>query len=491
MMRHALRRILWIVPTLIAITALAFGALSSMPATAPEFAEDLPLFVNLEPRDVRTRTLELVEHVAAAGPEATRSAERLARLGGAALPYVLPRLDELGPGQRRRVALALAPVAQRMGVGSSAEFTRAESAVVFWSRFWQDRAMDFRPLVVRRLVRRMAQDSTALRHADVLALDTFALSELIAAMPPVRSPRDVERVRRLTSLASHLTDNPWQVAPNASVADARQTVERWQRWWLRHRWQYMSFDGPRRVAAMLLETRYGRWAADAATSRLGVTAEGYRVLDVLKARAPITLWLTSAALLGGYVVGIAVGLAGALRALRTADLVASAVAVCLLAVPAASWAAWAASSGRGAGLAAATLVMVSVSSALVSRHQRASARAALDQDYTRTAIALGCPPWRLLWRSFRPASAAVVALLAVDLPALASTAFVVEHAFALPGLGPITVEAVRTRDVSWLMAMTVLTATSVALLQVFSDALLAALDPRVHSALERQRGGAE
>ena len=36
-------------------------------------------------------------------------------MGRAALPYVLPELEQLGPGGRSKVVVALAPVAERMG----------------------------------------------------------------------------------------------------------------------------------------------------------------------------------------------------------------------------------------------------------------------------------------------------------------------------------------------------------------------------------------
>src|SRR5690606_13925331 len=134
-----------------------------------------------------------------------RAAAQLATLGGAALPHILPRLDELDPKGRARVSMALEPVARRMGIGTDMDLGDPESASLFWTRFWQDREFDFRPIVVRRLVKQLAQRSLALRRDDVVQLDTFALPELVRALGRVNHSEDVERVSRLSTLMAHIT----------------------------------------------------------------------------------------------------------------------------------------------------------------------------------------------------------------------------------------------------------------------------------------------
>ena len=80
--------------------------------------------------------------------------ERLAKLGGAALPFVLPRLEELTPEERARVTVALAPIARRMGVArDEAVLEDPVAGAAFWTRFWQDRSLDFRDVVVTRLIK--------------------------------------------------------------------------------------------------------------------------------------------------------------------------------------------------------------------------------------------------------------------------------------------------------------------------------------------------
>src|SRR4051794_18007754 len=111
MLRHALRRLLWTLPTLIGISLVAFFLLSFVPEPTDDPAVvarlsggelarlrrerflDLPRFVNLAPVDVRVRAARAARAVADDEPGADEARRELDRLGGAALPFVLPRFD--------------------------------------------------------------------------------------------------------------------------------------------------------------------------------------------------------------------------------------------------------------------------------------------------------------------------------------------------------------------------------------------------------------
>src|SRR6185295_12191904 len=143
-------------------------------------------FFNDHPIDVVARVDEALAHVAADDRSADEARAALVRLGGAALPYLLPRLDGLEPAARARVAVALSPIADRMGIGSQ-ETVDPARAVLFWNRFWTDRAIDFRSANARRATRRLALHATSSREADVLELDTFVLDQIMAALDELAS----------------------------------------------------------------------------------------------------------------------------------------------------------------------------------------------------------------------------------------------------------------------------------------------------------------
>src|SRR5579864_5361378 len=121
MLRYALRRILWAIPTLIATSLILFFVTTltpdpAAPATPAEAREptadasleeqrrsrflDLPRFLNVDPQDVRSRAREALSHVAAGDARQELAAASLCRLGGAALPFILPLLESLSPDAR-------------------------------------------------------------------------------------------------------------------------------------------------------------------------------------------------------------------------------------------------------------------------------------------------------------------------------------------------------------------------------------------------------
>lgn len=255
-MRRALARLLAVALTLGLTSAVALAALSVLARPAAGGVE-LPFYFNPAPRNVHDLAIEALRRLTQ-GPNA--EAERtLVRLGGAALPHVLPDLDALSPSARGRVALALKPLARRMGVATEDDFASEDSAVGFWARFWQDRAFDFRPPAVKRLVSRLAQRSNALRHDDLVRLDTYAVGELLRALGSVRTSNDVLRAERLTHALAHVTSRGPVVDRQMSPEQAAQVVREWRRFGAEEGADFATLDGPLRLAAMFTQTRYGSW----------------------------------------------------------------------------------------------------------------------------------------------------------------------------------------------------------------------------------------
>lgn len=260
-MRRALGRLLGVLFTLalVSIGALAaFSKLADALGPNPIRPQRLPLFFNTEPSNVHDRAQIAVQQITR-GPNAEAAARDLARLGGAALPHVLPRLDELSPASRGKVAIALGPVAERMGLAKTNELASAERAMVFWTRFWQDHEFDFRPQVVRRLVLRLAERGSGPAREDVVRLDTYALPELVAALGRLRTEQDIERVRRLTGVLTHVAGQGATLDRNATLADAAEIARSWRRFLVEEGADFKTLDGPRRITAMFAQSQYGRW----------------------------------------------------------------------------------------------------------------------------------------------------------------------------------------------------------------------------------------
>ncbi|HEY6725160.1 MAG TPA: hypothetical protein VI197_14095 [Polyangiaceae bacterium] len=469
-----LRRVLWLLPTLFLVSLAAFQFLAwTLPTPVQRYRGELPrsaplpVFVNLHPDNARELALRLMRRVSEGRDQ--RAAEQLAKLGGAALPHILPRFDQLSPTERGRVALALKPLAVRMGVATHLELGDPDAASLFWTRFWQDRELDFRPIVVRRLVKRLTERSLTLRRDDVIQLDTYALPELVQALGRVRDRADVERVRRLGLLLAHITQKDWHLGADPSVSDARRLVAIWQDWWLSEGPNYVALDGISKAIATVTQTRYGAWLRGLPS---GFAARGGTpaLARSLPHATLLTLLLVASGAFGGYLLGAAAAVVGVARQGRTSRLLGVTAFLGLLVpclVPTLK------AGGKG-GLFAAALLMIAFGYGAAYLYQRAATLSRRGAPWwpQRTATAAS------MLAVLRESAGAAVGLLAGSLPALFVAATVLETAFDLPGLGQSTVHAVRLGDAEWLMVCALVSAAITALLQTLSDSLAAALGYR-------------
>jgi peptide/nickel transport system permease protein len=520
MLRVALRRILWAIPTLIGISLVVFFVTTLIPDPAASLLTkvdpqdrsaagiqaarrrahflDLPRFVNPHPVDVRAKSLADVDCLARGvrvSPSGRDPASELAELGGAALPYVLPELEKLRPADRGRVVVALAAVAERMGF-TGTRFDDPEEASRFWARFWEDRALDFTPAAVARAVHRIAEDETVLRVRDVLEVDTFALDDLVHAMAETS---DATTLRRLSGLASHVAGRRVVLAEGASDAAIRRLQADWQEWWFVHREDYVALEGSGRIAARFLDTRYGKWVLRGFGGRMGLsTRDGEPITDKLVRRAPLTFALTGLSLLLSYALAIPLGVLAAARRGESVDHLLATLLFALYALPT-FWVAeilahtFATPIARDAAahvvytrtnFILATFALSTSSLALLSRYERSSLLEVLRQDYIRTARAKGVPGYRVLVvHALRNALMPVVTLAGMQLPTSFGGAFVVEEVFRLPGMGYETLRAVEAHDAAWMTTVLLLLSVVAMVGLIVTDLAVGALDPRVRDVM--------
>jgi peptide/nickel transport system permease protein len=509
MLRHALRRLLWAVPTLLAtslvlffVTTLAPDPSRADPAAlegSPELDQarrarflDLPRFVNLAPADVRSRAAAAMSHVAAADSGREASAMELRRLGGAALPYVLPALEALAPDARRRVALALGPLAERMHLAVASDLEEPEAAVLFWTRLWDDRALDFSRPAVERAVRRLVEHGSDDRESDVVALDTLALPDVVRAMTP---RMDRVTLARLTRIAQHATERGPAVSSEATRGERERAVADWNEWWFAHTTDFVALNGASRAIAFVTETRYGKWLKRIVSGELGVSlVDGEPILSKLRARAPTTLSLCALATLVSWTLAVPIGAIGAWWRGSAFDVTTSALMFLFYAVPTFVIAellrrAAPTAAGGGAQMTLAVVALAAGSLATLSRWQRTAMLEVARQEFVRTARAKGMPTWRVLVvHALRNALMPTVTVAGLHLPTLFGGAVVVEEVFGLRGVGFETMRAIEVHDAAWLMAVLLAAAVTVTLGLVASDVAYSALDPRVRELLGARQG---
>jgi peptide/nickel transport system permease protein len=118
--------------------------------------------------------------------------------------------------------------------------------------------------------------------------------------------------------------------------------------------------------------------------------------------------------------------------------------------------------------------------ATFERLQSQAMSEAVHQPFVLAAIARGVPARRVLLRHAWPSSVRpVCAVYGLAIGALLSGSFIVEFVTAWPGLGRLTFEALRARDVYLVAACAAAGAAFLAMGTLAGDLLLAAADPRV------------
>jgi len=125
--------------------------------------------------------------------------------------------------------------------------------------------------------------------------------------------------------------------------------------------------------------------------------------------------------------------------------------------------------------------------AIVARVARASVAEALHHDYVLTAKAKGLSRRTVLWRHVLPnAMIPVVTVIGFNFGQSLTGAILVETVFAWPGLGNLFITSITNRDYPVLQGIFLLTSVAVVIVNIGTDLLYAALDPRVRSSHERR-----
>ncbi len=510
MLAFALRRAIWAIPTLFGVSLVVFLLTTLLPDPEAEASIpagdvaarvrldelrrarflDLPRLLNVSPRDIRTTVDECIAHLVADDDDARFCEQRLATIGGAALPHLLPHFDDMPPSARGRIALALAPVARRMQIGEEAELGDPDRAALFWERFWEDRSVDFTEPAVKRSVQRLGTRTSELLEQDIRLVDTFALAQIMGAL---RTTTDPQVLARLTKIAAHVTGAGPRRAlePDADRARVRAVVSEWLSWWYVHEADYVVLQGGEKVTASIAQTRYAKWVLGAVTGQLGLsTRDGLPIVDKLLARAPVTLGMALLALLLCAIGGVPLGVAAAWRQGHAIDHGAAALVLVVYAVPTFLVAQLLATFGRasGAGFVLPVLALSTVSFAVMTQHQRASMIEVLGQDYVRSARAKGARTLRVaVVHALRNALAPTVTIAGVQFPALVGGAFVVEEVFDVRGIGWETLRALESHDAAWIVAVTLLCAVVTTGCLVASDIAYGLLDPRVRESQTGRR----
>ena len=119
-------------------------------------------------------------------------------------------------------------------------------------------------------------------------------------------------------------------------------------------------------------------------------------------------------------------------------------------------------------------------SAVLVRNLRASLLVEMDSDYVAASRAKGLPErWIFLRHVIRNSLIPTINLLGVNLGWLIGGTVVIETVFSVPGLGSLLVSSIFTRDYMVVMAITMVFACAIVIVNFIVDIVTVALDPRI------------
>ena len=125
-------------------------------------------------------------------------------------------------------------------------------------------------------------------------------------------------------------------------------------------------------------------------------------------------------------------------------------------------------------------VLAVPTAAFLARLTRSSVLEVMRMDYVRTARAKGLAERAVIMRHIvKNSLIPVVTFLGPALAGLITGSFIIETQFSVTGIGRLYVESISRRDYSMILALTLIYAFFVALMNLIVDVVYAFLDPRI------------
>jgi peptide/nickel transport system permease protein len=262
-----------------------------------------------------------------------------------------------------------------------------------------------------------------------------------------------------------------------------------------------------------LPIRYERWLRSTLKGNLGFSlASNSPVAPLLRVRARNTLLLSGTATLLAWLLALPIGVWSAAKRGTWSDRVGGIATSTILTVPdllvflalllLAVRTGWFPTGGMispgidgmsfwsqakdvafhlvlpAAGLAAVMLPVL-------VRHVRSAMIEVLDSPFIRAARGHGIQRSRILFRYALPAACnPLISLLGFSVATMLSTSMLAEVVLSWPGLGPLLVESIFSRDVYVVVAVVMLSSVFLVMGNLLADLLLFASDPRIRTEAE-------
>lgn len=474
---------------------------------------------------------QVAQALAANTPEALTA---LTQWGGLVAPPLMQRLEARGvaPGQRALLLNLLAEAMRRPGFRVNQRLVADRLADHLFSDNPEQRRLAMQhftstppawlsealaePEPLSRVIRERVKKAATVWEVPALAelfFTSFDPTTRELALVGIRSALDHTRLRRVPNKevivgwigGDHLIQN--LLHEKLSIAS---------NWWLRAQYQMLQFGTLSHSWNAVANTQFGIWMGKIVRFDFDVSITHNRpVLDLIRERLPITLFLSFTSIFIAYIIAIPLGIWSAISNESLGDRLVTLLLFVLYSMPS-FWVAgiliifftvggsfnWFYASGIGnpdvvwvwgdASAMWAWLVdrvrhlflpifcLTYASFAFLSRQMRSALLETVRQDFIRTARAKGLPERKVIFKhALRNSLIPILTLAAGLLPALIGGSVIIEQIFSIRGMGLLGYEAVLRRDYAVINAIAVFSAFLTLVGILLADLSYALTDPRI------------
>lgn len=244
--------------------------------------------------------------------------------------------------------------------------------------------------------------------------------------------------------------------------------------------------------------RYFRYVKNAITGDFGKSyRSGLPVLSELKARMPTSFKLATGSMIMIIIIGIPVGIISAAKQYSLLDTLSLTSALLLTSMPnfwlglmlmlffslkldllpatgAYTWQHFILPSITLGAFGLATMI----------RMTRSSMLEVIRQDYIRTARSKGVGEFKVITRhALKNALLPIITIVGMNFALMLGGGMIIESTFALPGIGSLTVQAIRTKDTPIVIGAIIFIAIAISVMNLIVDIIYTFVDPRLKTTI--------
>ena len=244
--------------------------------------------------------------------------------------------------------------------------------------------------------------------------------------------------------------------------------------------------------------RYFRYVKNAVFGDFGKSyRSGLPVLSELKARMPTSFKLATGSMIMIIIIGIPVGIISAAKQYSIIDTFSLTSALLLTSMPnfwlglmlmllfslklnllpatgAYTWQHFILPSITLGAFGLATMI----------RMTRSSMLEVIRQDYIRTARSKGVGEFKVITRhALKNALLPIITIIGMNFALMLGGGMIIESTFALPGIGSLTVQAIRTKDTPIVIGAIIFIAIAISVMNLIVDIIYTFVDPRLKTTI--------